>query len=55
MHVLKIVRMLLSTEEDIKLNSQAFNWPGRMEPIFDVSQQRLDSRRERAESDLKER
>ncbi|KAL5473898.1 hypothetical protein EMCRGX_G028462 [Ephydatia muelleri] len=43
------------TEEDIKLNSQTFNWPGRMEPIFDVSQQRLDSRRERAESELKER
>lgn len=42
-------------EEDIKLNNQTFNWPGRMEPIFEVSQQRLAGRREKAENDVKER
>lgn len=42
-------------EEDIKLNSQTFNWPARMEPIFEVSQQRLASRREKSENEVKER
>ena len=42
-------------EEDLKLNSQTFNWPGRMDPIFEVSQQRLASRREKAENQVKER
>ncbi len=42
-------------EEDIKLNSQTFNWPSRMEPIFEVSQQRLASRREKAENQLNQR
>ena len=42
-------------EEDIKLNSQTFNWPGRMEPIFEVSQQRLGARREKAENETKDR
>ena len=43
------------TEEDIKLNNQTFNWPGRMDPIFEVSQQRLATRREKAENELNER
>lgn len=42
-------------EEDLKLNSKVFNWPGRMEPIFDLSQQRLASRREKAEQQVKDR
>lgn len=42
-------------EEDIKLNSQTFNWPARMEPIFEVSNQRLASRRETAEEMVRER
>ena len=42
-------------EEDIKLNNQTFNWPGRMDPIFEVGQQRLTSRREKAENAIKER
>ena len=42
-------------EEDIKLNNQTFNWPGRMDPIFEVGQQRLASRREKAENVIKER
>ena len=43
------------TEEDFKLNIQTFNWPGRMEPIFEVSQTRLISRREKASRELRER
>jgi hypothetical protein len=45
----------LLNEDDIKLNCQTFNWPGRMEPIFEVSQQRLTSRREMAEEKVKEK
>lgn len=40
-------------EEDLKLNSQTFNWPARMEPIFEVSQTRLVSRREKVEQELR--
>ena len=39
----------------MKLNSQTFNWPGRMDPIFEVSQKRLVSKREKAENEVKER
>ena len=39
----------------MKLNSQLFNWPARMDPIFEVSQKRLASRREKAEKDVKDR
>ena len=46
---------LLPLDDDLKLNSQTFNWPAKMDPIFEVSQKRLLSRRERAENDLKER
>ena len=45
----------LLVEEDIKLNSQTFNWPARMEPIFEVCQQRLASKREVVEDKVKER
>ena len=45
----------LLSEEDIKLNNHTFNWPGRMDPIFEVSQQRLATRREKAETEVKER
>ena len=41
-------------EDDIKLNSQLFNWPARMDPIFEVSQKRLALRREKAENDVKD-
>jgi dynein heavy chain len=43
------------TEDDLKLNSQTFNWPSRMDPIFEVSQKRLATRREKSENDLKEK
>jgi len=42
-------------DDDIKLNSQTFNWPGRMEPIFDVSQHRLTAKREVVENELKKK
>ncbi len=45
----------LISEDDIRLNSMVFNWPGRMEPIFDMSQQRLAVKREKSEEALKER
>lgn len=43
----------LLTEEDIRLNNLTFNWPGRMEPIFEVSDQRLMLRRQKAEEMVK--
>ena len=43
----------LLSEEDISLNNQTFTWPGKMGPIFEVSQQRLVSRREKAEDEVK--
>lgn len=43
------------SDDDIKLNSQTFNWPARMEPIFEVSQQRLTARRDGAEEKIKQR
>ena len=45
----------LLTEEDIKLNSQTFNWPARMNPIFDVCQQRMTSKRELVEDRVNQR
>ncbi len=45
----------LISEDDIRLNSMVFNWPGRMDPIFDMSQQRLAVKREKSEEALKER
>ena len=42
-------------EEDLKLNSQTFKWPARMEPIFEVSQARLVKKREKVEQELRGR
>ena len=42
-------------EEDIKLNSQTMTWPSKMEPIFEVGQKKLATRREAAENQLKKR
>ena len=39
----------LLTEDDIRLNNLIFNWPGRMEPIFEVAQQRLNQKQKKAE------
>lgn len=49
------VPLLYFSDDDLKLNSQTFNWPEKMDPIFEVSQRRLLSRREKAEADLKEK
>ena len=53
--LLFLLDFALLPEEDIKLNNQTFNWPGRMEPIFEVSQQRLAARREKAENEIRGR
>ena len=50
-----LMEYALLNEDDIKLNSQTFNWPARMEPIFEVAQQKLATRRELAEDKVKER
>lgn len=41
------------TDEDLKLNSELFNWPAKMDPIFEVSLSRVVSKREQAENDTK--
>ena len=50
-----LVDYAIMPEDDIKLNSQTFQWPARMEPIFEVSQQRLTSKRDVIEDQLKAR
>ena len=45
----------LLNEDDIRLNNQTFCWPGRMDPIFEVSQHRLAAKRELVEERIKER
>lgn len=42
-------------EEDLILNSQTFQWPARMDPIFEVSQGKLVKKREKVEDELKEK
>ena len=49
-----ILDYALLSEEDITLNKETFNWPGKMEPVFEVSQQRMVSRREKAENEVKQ-
>ncbi|XP_072168572.1 dynein axonemal heavy chain 3-like [Diadema setosum] len=41
--------------EDIKLNSTVFHWPDHIQTIFEVCRNRLMSRREQAEDELKRR
>lgn len=42
-------------EEDIRLNSQTFNWPAKMNPIFEVCQQRLATNREKTEKAVRDK
>ncbi len=42
-------------EEDLELNSKTFQWPARIDPIFEVSQHKLVARREVAENEVKKR
>lgn len=41
--------------EDIKLNSTVFHWPDSLNTVFEVNQNRLTNRRERAEEELKKK
>ncbi len=45
----------LLPEEDLELNSQTFQWPARIDPIFEISQHKLVTRREAAENEIKKR
>lgn len=44
-----------ASDEDIKLNSTVFHWPDNINTVFDLSQNRLAMRRERAEEELKKK
>ena len=41
--------------EDIKLNSTVFHWPDSLNTVFEVNENRLENRRERAKDDLKKK
>jgi len=41
--------------EDIKLNSTVFHWPDSLSTVFEVNQNRLENRRERAKDELKKK
>jgi len=41
--------------EDIKLNSTVFHWPDSLNTVFEVNQNRLENRRERAKDELKKK
>ena len=40
-------------DEDLRLNNELFGWPAKIEPMFEVSQLKLASKREEAELALK--
>ena len=42
-------------DEDLRLNNELFGWPAKIEPMFEVSQLKLASKREEAELALKNR
>ena len=43
------------TDDDLRLNNELFGWPAKIEPMFEVSQLKLASKREEAELALKNR
>ena len=47
--------LFVCKEEDMKWNSQTFNWPAKMDPIFEVSEKRLANQREKVENEIKDR
>ena len=49
------VCLFVGKEEDMKWNSQTFNWPAKMDPIFEVSEKRLANQREKVENEIKDR
>lgn len=44
-----------STAEDLKLNTTTWQWPNRLQPMFEVTQRRIDEHRSAAEDALKTR
>ena len=46
---------ICNIDEDLRLNNELFGWPAKIEPMFEVSQLKLASRREEAEIALKNR
>ena len=50
-----IVYQSFDVDEDIKTNSTVFHWPDHIQTIFEVCRNRLMSRREQAEDELKRR
>ena len=42
-------------DEDIKLNSTVFHWPDHIQTVFEVCKNRLMTRREQAEDDVKKK
>ena len=43
------------TVEDIKLNSQVFHWPDNIKAVFELSQNRILTKREHIEDELRRR
>ena len=40
--------MCICVDEDLRLNNELFGWPAKIEPMFEVSQLKLASKREEA-------
>lgn len=56
MHSLFVpISLFDDADEDIKTNSTVFYWPDHIQTIFEVCRNRLMSRREQAEDELKKR
>ena len=49
------VHLSTSSDEDIKLNSQVFHWPENIKAVFELSQNRITSKREHIEDELRSR
>ena len=49
------IQILVHIDEDLRLNNELFGWPAKIEPMFEVSQLKLASKREEAELALKNR
>ena len=46
---------MLFVDEDIKLNSQVFHWPENIKAVFELSQNRILTKREHIEEELRTR
>lgn len=43
------------SDEDVKLNTTTLKWPSKMEPMFDVTQRRLDEHKNASQTALTKR